>query len=413
MKGILERTDLKLYICRPSIRLHMNIAKYVFAQLVTFLDRSKFNRTVAKYTGDAYVKFFTCWNQLLVMMFGQLTNRESLRDLVVALEAHHGKTYHLGMGKNVVTKSNLSKANRNRDYHIFEDFAYYMIEQARTKRKTSIFNLGGNVYAFDSTTIDLCIGVFWWAKFRKRKGGIKVHTLYDVETQIPAFFHITTASVHDSQVMKEIPYESGSYYIFDRGYNSFKDLYKINMAEAFFVVRAKSSLQFKATRWKRRLPKNILSDATGVLTVYNSAKAYPIKIRKVIFWDEEQDREFVFLTNAMTLSSLQVALLYKNRWQFELFFKWLKQHLKIKKFWGETQNAVRIQVYSAIIVYCLVAIVQHDLKLDRSIYEILQILSISLTDKTPLVDLFKKSNFKNVNERCGSCEPSLFNNFNF
>ena len=382
--------------------------KYVFAQLVTFLDRNHFNYLVRKFGGDKYVKFFTCWKQLLTLMVGQLSNRESLRDLIVALEAHQKKTYHLGLGK-YVTRSNLAKANQNRDYRIFEAFAYYMVEQARTKRKTDIFKLGGSIYAFDSTTIDLCLNVFWWAKFRKKKGGIKVHTLYDVETQIPAFFHITTASVHDSKAMDEIPYETGAYYIFDRAYNSFKSLFRIESIGSYFVVRAKSNLQFKAKLWKRRLPKNVLSDATGELTIYKSSKDYPVQIRKVCYWDEEQKREFTFLTNAMKLSPLQVAELYKNRWQVELFFKWFKQHLKIKKFWGNTENAVRIQIYSAITAYCLIAIIQHDLKLDRTTYEVLQILSISLTDKTCLKDLFNKTNFKNVKERSGSSEPNLFN----
>ena len=386
----------------------MHQDQYVFSQLVSFLDRSKFNRIVTKYDGDKYVKYFTCWNQLLALMFGQLSNRESLRDLIIALEAHQGKTYHLGLGKNV-TRSNLSKANQNRDYRIFESFAYYMVEQAQKKLKTSIFNLGGNVYAFDSTTIDLCLVVFWWAKFRKKKGGVKIHTLYDIETQIPAFFHITTASVHDSKAMSEIPYETGAYYIFDRGYNCFKSLFKIETLESYFVVRAKSNLQFKAINWKRRLPRNILSDAIGELTIYKSSKDYPSHIRKVCFWDEEQKRKFTFLTNAMDLSPLQIAELYKNRWQIELFFKWLKQHLKIKKFWGNTENAVRIQIYSAIIAYCLVAIIQHDMEIDRTTYEILQILSISLTDKTRLRDLFNKTNFNNDKERCGFSEPSLFN----
>lgn len=382
--------------------------KYVFAQLSTFLDRNHFSYLVRKFGGDRYVKHFTCWNQLLTLMFGQLSNRESLRDLIVALDAHQKKSYHLGFGKHV-TRSNLAKANQNRDYRIFEAFAYYMVEQARTKRKTDIFKLSGNVYAFDSTTIDLCLSVFWWAKFRKRKGGIKVHTLYDIETQIPAFFHVTTASVHDSRVMDKIPYETGSYYIFDRAYNSFKSLFKIETIGSYFVVRAKSNLQFRAKHWKRRLPKSVLSDAIGELTVYKSSKDYPALIRKVCYWDEEQKRKFTFLTNAMELSPLQVTELYKNRWQIELFFKWLKQHLKIKKFWGDTENAVRIQIYSAIIAYCLVAIIQHDLKLDRTTYEVLQILSISLTDKTRLSDLFNKTNFKNDKERGGSSEPNLFN----
>ena len=386
----------------------MNKEKYVFAQLISFLNEDKFRRIVNKYQGNRYIKHFTCWNQLLALMFGQLSNRESLRDLIVALDAHHPKCYHLGMGRNV-SRSSLARANQDRDYHIFEEYAYYLISAAREKRATDIFKLGGNVYTFDSTTIDLCLAVFWWAKFRKKKGGIKIHTLYDVETQIPAFFHITEAVVHDSTAMKEIPYESGSYYIFDRAYNNFKMLYKIHQIEAYFVVRAKKNLQYKSIKWKRRLPKNVRSDVTIELTGYYPKQYYPEQLRLVRYWDEEQKREFVFLTNATHISALQVAELYKNRWQVELFFKWLKQHLKIKKFWGTTENAVRIQIYAAICTYCLVAIVQNDMQLDRSTYEVLQILSISLTDKTHLRDLFDKTKFQNDKERCGPNGPSLFN----
>jgi hypothetical protein len=381
--------------------------KYVFAQLVGFINRSKFNRIVTKYDGDKYVKHFTCWNQLLSLIFGQLSNRESLRDLILALDAHHSKCYHLGMGKNV-SKSSLARANQDRDYHIFEEYAYYLVNEARQKRALDIFKLGGNIYAFDSTTIDLCLSIFWWAKFRKKKGGIKVHTLYDVETQIPAFFHITEASVHDSTAMKEIPYESGSYYIFDRAYNHFRMLYKIHQIGAFFVVRAKKNLQYKPIKWKRRLPMNIFSDATIELTGFYPKQYYPEHLRLVRYWDEEQKRELVFLTNAIHISALQVAELYKNRWQVELFFKWLKQHLKIKKFWGTSENAVRIQIYTAICTYCLVAIVQKEMKLDRSTYEVLQILSISLTDKTHLRDLFGKTKFQNDKERFRLNEPNLF-----
>jgi hypothetical protein len=386
----------------------MHKDKYVFSQLVSFLDRNKFNYIVRKYAGDKYVKHFTCWNQLFALMFGQLSNRESLRDLIVALDAHYLKCYHLGMGRNI-SRSSLARANQDRDYHIFEEYAYYLINEARQKRATNIFELGGNVYAFDSTTIDLCLAVFWWAKFRKKKGGIKVHTLYDVETQIPAFFHITEASVHDSRAMKEIPYESGSYYIFDRAYNNFKMLYKIHRIEAYFVVRAKKNLQYKSVKWKRRLPENVLSDVTIELTGFYPKQYYPEQLRLVKFWDEEQKREFVFLTNAMHISALQVAELYRNRWQVELFFKWLKQHLKIKKFWGTTENAVRIQIYVAICTYCLVAIVQKDMQLDRSTYEVLQILNISLTDKTFLRDLFRKTIFQNDKELFRLNEPCLFN----
>ena len=386
----------------------MNKDKYVFAQLVEFLDCFKFRRIVAKYQGDRYIKSFSCWNQLLVMMFGQLSNREGLRDLIVALEAHWRKLYHLGMGKSV-TRSNLAKANEQRDYRIFEDFAYHLVAEARSKSTEKIFGFDGHVYAFDSTTIDLCLEVFEWAKFRKHKGGIKIHTLYDIEAQVPAFFHITTASTNDIKAMPEIPYEKGAYYIFDRGYNDFSNLFKIEQIEATFAVRAKKNLKFKQTSWKRRLPKNVLSDSTIEFTVYKSSKDYPIPLRRVVYYDAEQGRTFVFLTNNFVLPAPIIAELYRNRWSVELFFKWLKQHLKIKKFWGTSENAVRIQIYCAIITYCLVVIVKHDMKLERSVYEILQIVGISLTDKSNLRDLFDKSNINNVNERFGSSEPSLFN----
>ena len=378
----------------------MNKDKYVFAQMVEFLDNYKFLRIVKKYDGNKYVKHFTCWNQLLTLMFGQLCNRESLRDLIVALNAHQEKCYHLGVGKHV-TRSNLAKANENRDYRIFEDFAFYMISEARKKRVNDIFKLNGNVYAFDSTTIDLCLKLFPWANFRTHKGGIKIHTLYDVETQVPAFIHITEAKINDVRAMDVIPYESDSFYVFDRAYNDYHRLYKIHMMDSFFVVRAKTNIKARVLKWKRRLPKNILSDCEIELTGFYTQKSYPETIRLVRFWDEEDEREFIYLTNAKHIPALQVAELYKNRWQVELFFKWLKQHLKIKKFWGTSENAVKIQVYSAIIAYCLVAIMQHDMKLDRSTYEVLQILGISLTDKTPLRNLFSKTKFNDVKEQSG------------
>lgn len=386
----------------------MNKDKYVFAQLVEFLNRNDFNYLVRKYQTDKYIKSFSCWNQLLVMMFGQLAKSESLRELIVGIEAHWRKSYHLGLGKSV-TRSNLAKANEQRDYRIFEEFAYHLVAEARCKSTEKVFGFDGRIYAFDSTTIDLCLEVFGWAKFRKKKGGIKVHTLYDIEAQVPAFFYITPASTNDIKAMPEIPYEKGAYYIFDRGYNDFSNLFKIDQIEATFVVRAKRNLQFKQISWKRRLPKNVLSDSTIEFVVYKSSKGYPTPLRRVVYFDEEQDREFVFLTNNLDLPALIVAELYRNRWKVELFFKWLKQHLKIKKFWGTSENAVRIQIYCAIITYCLVVIIKHDIQLDRSAYEILQIIGISLTDKTHLRDLFNKSNFNHFKERSDSSEPNLFN----
>lgn len=383
---------------------------FVFAQVVTFLNDNKFRRITDKFQGNRYVKHFTCWNQLLVLMFGQLSNRVSMRDLIVSLKAHHTKWIRLGVGKSI-TLSNLAKANEERDYHIFEEFAFYMIEQARSRRINHIFQLEGNVYAFDSTTISLCLSLFPWAKFRSKKGGVKVHVLFDVETSVPAFMLITCAKPHDRKAMIAIVYEPKSYYVFDRAYNCYKELYRITLSQAFFVVRAKTNMKYKVVKWKRRLPKNILSDCLIQLADPNKFAQYPETIRMVKYWDEETQREFVFLSNAKHLTAQQIADLYKSRWQVELFFKWMKGHLRIKRFWGTSVNAVRIQVYVAIITYCLVAIIQHDMKLDCSIYEILQILNISLTDTTPLVDLFCKSNFQDDKDQMALNEPLLFNDF--
>jgi len=376
----------------------MNQGKYVFAQLTEFLPRRVFDGFVAKYAGNKYVKHFTCWNQLLCMVFGQLTSRESLRDLIVVIEAHSQKSYHLGFGRSI-TRSNLAKANENRDSKIFEDFAYHMIDIARRKCLSDEFEIKGKIYAFDSSTIELCLNVFWWAKFRKTKAGIKLHTLYDVVTQIPAFIHITAATVHDVNAMDVIPYETGAYYVFDRGYVDYARLFKITLLSAFFVVRAKSNLKF-ARMYSNKVDKKkgVQCDQIGRLTGFYVSKEYPDKIRRIKFYDEETRRTFVFLTNNMELSALEIALLYKYRWQVELFFKWLKQHLKIKAFWGTSENAVRIQIYSAIIAYCLVAIVGQELKINRSTYEILQVLGISLLDKTPVKELLTNSDYKDVKE---------------
>ena len=323
----------------------MHNGKFVFSQLLDFLDRNHFNYLVRKYGGDRYVKEFTCYNQLAVLMFGQLSNRESLRDVVLATQAHASKAFHLGFGK-YASKSTLSDANNKRDYRIFEEFAYHIVAEARACRADDIFKLGGNVYAFDSTTIELCLETFKWALFRKnqRKGGIKVHTLYDIETSIPTFFHITEARVHDTKAMDAIPYEESSFYIFDRGYNDFGRLHNIANIGAYFIVRGKKNNDFKPLRWTRRFPpgSGILSDAIGYMDGQFTREKYPDKIRRIKYWDEENKREFIFFTNVLDISPMMVAELYHQRWQIELFFKWLKQHFKIKKFWGETENVVRI-----------------------------------------------------------------------
>jgi len=376
----------------------MNNGKYVFTQLTSFLPQRVFDKFVSKYSGNKYVKHFTCWNQLLCMVFGQLTNRNSLRDLIIILDAHSNKTYHLGFGKSV-SKSNLAKANERRNSKIFEEFAYYLINIAQEKLKNDDFEIKGKVYAFDSSTIDLCLSVFWWAKFRKAKGGIKLHTLYDITTKIPVFIHITEATVHDVNAMDVIPYEVGAYYIFDRGYVDFKRLFKISTLSSFFVVRAKSNLKFKRM-YSNKINKNngVKVDQIGKLTGFYVSKEYPDKIRKIKYYDFQSKRNFTFLTNNTDLTAEQIALLYKNRWQVELFFKWIKQHLKVKSFWGTSENAVRIQIYSAIITYCLVAIVGYDLKLEHSTYKILQILGISLLDKTPINELFANIDYNNFKE---------------
>jgi hypothetical protein len=334
------------------------------------------------------------------MVFGQLTARDSMRDLMLSLEAHQQKYYHLGFGS-TVSRRNLGTANERRNYKIFEEFAYVLIDEARRSCYRDDFEIevDGNVYALDSTTIDLCLSIFWWAEFRKHKGGIKLHTLYDVKTSIPSFLYITNAIVHDVNIMDIIPYEAGSFYVADKGYTDFLRLYKIHTNGSFFITRAKENLQFKRM-YSRAVDKTtgVKSDHIGKLMIYKSKKEYPEKLRRIKFYDREHDKDLVFLTNNMDLKASEIAFLYKKRWAVELFFKWMKQHLKIKSFWGTTLNAVKIQVYCAVIAYCLVALVGNKLKVDRSIYEILQILSISLLDKTPIKEILTKCDYNNVKE---------------
>ena len=378
----------------------MNQGKYIFAQLTDFLPRRIFDRIVAKHDGNKYVKSFTCWNQMLCMVFGQLTSRDSMRDLVLSLEGHQPKFYHLGFGP-TVTRRNLGKANENRSYKIFEEFAYVLIDEARCSCYKTDFevNVDGNVYALDSTTIDLCLSVFWWAEFRRTKGGIKLHTLYDVKTSIPTFLYISNAKVHDVNILDLIQYEAGSFYVVDKAYVDYRRLYRLHSQGAFFVTRAKDNMRFKRM-YSNPVDKQqgVRYDQIGKLETYYPKKEYPDKLRRIKYYDQEKDQEFVFLTNNTSLTALEIAMLYKKRWEVELFFKWMKQHLRIKSFWGTTLNAVKIQMYCAIIAYCLVAIVGNKLKVDRRIYEILQILSISLLDKTPIKEILTKCDYKDVKE---------------
>ena len=370
----------------------MNSGKYVFSQLIEFLPKRVFDCIVMKYQGDKYIKSFSCWNQLLIMMYGQLSGCESLRELVCITTAHSQKSYHLGFGKSLITRSNLAKANANRECKIFEEFAYKMISIAQGKRITREFEICGRFYAFDSTTIDLCLNLFWWASFRKAKGGVKVHTLYDVVTQIPAFLHITKAKVNDMNAMDEIPYEPNAYYIFDRGYFDLARLFTINLIGSNFIIRERGQLQYEIIEGEDLLEgsDNILYDQTTRLTGLKTRKKYPVLLRRVGYYSVEHKRTFTYLTNNFEISAGDIALLYKNRWQVELFFKWIKQHLHVKSFWGITENAVRIQIYAAITTYCLVAIIEHDLRLNRSTFDVLRVLSMSLFDKTQIRELFEK-----------------------
>ena len=336
----------------------MNYGKYIFSQLLDFLPKRIFDTIVLKYEGDKYVRHFSCWNQMLCMIFGQLSNRESLTDTVLTINAHRHKSYHLGFSKSV-SKSNLAEANEKRDCRIFQDFAYQLIDIARRKSEGNPeikLTFKGNVYAFDSTTIDLCLNVFWWASFRKNKGAVKMHTLFDVRTAIPCFFYITTGKVHDVNAMDELVYEIGSFYIFDRGYTDFNRLYQLTLTLAFFVIRAKDNLNFKRIYSKAKdKTQGVVFDQIIRLENYYAAKDYPEKLRLIKYFDKESDKTFLFLTNNFELPAIEIALLYKYRWQIELFFKWIKQHLKIKTFWGTTPNAVRTQLYIGIISYTLVS----------------------------------------------------------
>lgn len=380
----------------------MNTGKYVFSQVVLHLPARIFDRCVEHYNGNKYVKHFTCWNQLLCMMFGQLSGRDSLRDLLVSISPHKEKFYHLGFGKNV-TRSNLQFANEQRDYRIFEEFAYAMINKARACSMNDAdfkLDISGPVYAFDSTIIDLCLNVFWWAEFRAAKAAVKIHTLIDVKTSIPCFVHITDGTIHDVNGLDVLKYENGGFYVLDRGYLDFGRLFNINLSRAYFVIRSRKKLAFnRITSRKVKKKKGILCDQTIKLSNFYPLEKYPISLRRIRFYDKDTDKRFVFLTNNFELSAEDVALLYKYRWKIELFFKWIKQHLKVKSFWGTTENAVRIQIYSAIITYTLIVVIKNKLKSLRSNYEILQIMSISLLDKELLKNLLSDSVNQDVKER--------------
>ncbi len=380
----------------------MNTGKYVFSQLSTFISITDFNKYVDLYNGNHQVKHFSCWNQLMCMVFGQLSNCDSLTDLVVGLTGQRSKWYHLGMGTGL-SKSNLAHANEHRDWRIFAGFASHLIAEATILCRNNsdiLRSVKGNVYAVDSTTIDLCLEVFWWAKFRKAKAAIKLHTQFDVKAAIPTFIEMTDGLTHDVNFLETLIYEPGAFYVMDKGYVDFDRLFLIHQAEAFFVTRAKDNMNYRRIYSAQvNKKKGVKCDQTIMLNNFYSKKDYPEKLRRIKYYDAETDNEFDFITNNFRVSALQVALLYKHRWSVELFFKWIKQHLRIKTFWGYSENAVKIQVYSAIIAYLTIAIMKEKMKLKQSNYEILQILNFSLIDKMPIQQLFSPYYLQNFKEQ--------------
>ena len=362
----------------------------IFSQLMDFLSQYEFNKCVERYNGHHKVQRFSCWEQFLSMAFAQLTYRESLRDIEACLRAGQSKLYHMGF-RGKVARNTLANANTVRDWRIFADFAHVLIDTARPlyAGENLGFQLEQAVYALDSTTIDLCLALFPWALFRQRKAAIKLHTLLDVRARIPSVIIITSGKVHDVNILDELAFEPGALYVMDRGYVDFKRLHHIQAASAFFVTRAKRNFQFRRL-YSHPVDKStgIQCDQTIVLTGFYARKHYPEKLRRIRYRDPETGKRFVFLTNNFTLPALTIALLYKARWHVELFFKWIKQHLRIKAFYGTSENAVKIQIWIAIAVYVLVAIVKKRLNLSQSLYSILQILSVSLFEKTPILQLF-------------------------
>jgi Domain of unknown function (DUF4372)/Transposase DDE domain len=382
----------------------MNQGKFVFSQLVSLISHTSFHTCVKRYKGDYKTKHFSCWQQFLCMAFGQLTHRESLNDTILCLSANSQKLYHVGIG-DMIVKSTLSKANENRDWHIYADLAALLIKEAQKlyiNDNDLEIDLKNNVFAIDATTIDLCLSAFWWAKFRTTKGGIKVHTQLDLKTAIPEFIYISPAAIHEVNVMDLITYLPDSFYVFDRGYTDFRRLYHIQLSKAFFIIRSKNNLNFnRISSASPDKKKGILCDQIIRLNNYYSKKDYPEKIRRIKFYDAENNRVLIFLTNNFELQSIQITQLYKHRWKIELFFKWIKQHLKIKSFWGRTENAVKTQIWIAISIYVLVAIAKKKFKLKQSLYEILQVISICIFDKTPITNLFTNSiqqNFKELKD---------------
>ena len=374
--------------------------KFVFAQVFEFINRYEFDKCVNRYQGDYKTRDFNCWSQFLSMSFGQITHRESCSDIITCLNAHNKSVYHLGI-KQVIALSTLTRANENRDWRIYSDFATYLLSITRPVYQDDndfALDLDNTVYAFDSTTIDLCLSTFIWAKFRKTKAAVKLHTLIDLRGNLPTFIYITDGKVHDVNALDKLLFEDDAFYVMDRAYIDYTRLYQIDQSRSFFVVRAKDNLKFRSIK-SSPVDKNtgLRCDQNIRLKVKKSASDYPKYIRRIKFYDKENDQLLVFLTNNFEITALLIAMLYKQRWQVELFFKWIKQHLRITKFWGYSPNAVKTQIWIAVCTYLLIAYIKKQLNVKLSLYEMIQILSVSTFSKVPLHELF--TNFsKNVDD---------------
>ena len=375
----------------------MNIGQTVFSQLIEHLPHKQFQKCAARYHGSYYVKNFSCWDQFLAMAFAQLTYRESLRDIEACLRSLQGKLYHMGF-RGKISRSTLADANESRDWRIYADFTQVLISIARCLYADDPLGveLNQNLYALDSTTIDLCLSLFPWARFRRHKAAVKMHTLLDLHGSIPTFIRITEGKTHDVNILDQLIPEAGSFYVMDRGYVDFERLYLFTLCSAFFVVRSKENILLQR-RYSHPVDKSsgVRSDQTVILTTMESAKVYPDALRRVTYFDVENQRRLKFLTNNFFLPALTIAQIYKSRWRVELFFKFIKQHLRIKSFYGTSENAVKTQIWIAVSVYVLVAIVRKRLRLQASFYQILQILSLTLFEKMPILRALEAADSQN------------------
>jgi hypothetical protein len=389
----------------------MNSGKYVFAQLLAMVNRYEFQKCVNRYDGDYRTRGLNCWNQFCQLFFGQLTARNGLRDICLCLNAHKNKLYHLGI-KQSVNQSSLSRANENRDWRIFADFGTYLISVVRplyANEAVQDLEIDNDIFLLDSTTISVSINLMNWAKGKYSRGAVKMHTLIDLRGNIPTFIHITDGKYHDVNALDELEVVSEAIYVMDKAYIDFKRLNRLNSAPAFFVVRAKENLKFKAVASKKvDKTKGLRCDQTIKLTVKKSKSQYPEKLRRIKYFDKEKNILLVFLTNNFELDSLEIATLYKYRWQIEIFFRWIKQNLQIKTLWGHSMNAVQIHLWTAICTYLIVAYMKHQIRSPYSVYELMQILGISAFDKTLLNELVTKQKDKQKNDEL----PNLFNDNN-